>query len=63
MPGVQAIQQQIVDYLNAPEVKALPVIRDRQFAVELLAGGESNVMTDLRHRNTVVNIPWIVGTM
>ncbi len=44
MPDTERIQQQIAEYLTRPQLRELPVIGgNRQFKIELLAGGEYNL--------------------
>ena len=43
MPDRERIQEQITEYLKTPLLRELPVIGERQFRIELLAGGEYNL--------------------
>jgi thiamine kinase-like enzyme len=43
MPDRERIQQQITEYLNTPPLRELPVIGERRFTIDLLAGGEYNL--------------------
>jgi aminoglycoside phosphotransferase (APT) family kinase protein len=43
MPNICTIQQRIAEYLQTPEIRQIPVIKDRDFTITLLAQGEYNL--------------------